>query len=157
MHALDGRGSQRGLGHGHVLWLRRSAEGKHSKIPLSPDLKDKSFWQFALGYTLRSPSGAQALYLLKCGQSDELVEAFTTQFEKHFSDLDTLRRGFRDNFVENIATLEATKQCRLQQIGVPEQLLGHLLESQVSTQNNEDGQGASPPHSVARSWVCQSR
>ena len=38
-------------------------EGKHSKIPLSPDLEDKSFWQFALGYTLRSPSGAQALYL----------------------------------------------------------------------------------------------
>jgi hypothetical protein len=94
MHALDGRGSQRGLGHGHVLWLRRSAEGKHSKIPLSPDLKDKSFWQFALGYTLRSPSGAQALYLLKCGQSDKLVEAFTTQFEKHFSDLDTLREAF---------------------------------------------------------------
>jgi transposase len=71
-----------------------------NKLPL-PNLEDKAFWQFALGYTIKRSTQQR-------GQSEELREAFLDHFEKHFGDHDTTRKGFHDNFVESMATAEAT-------------------------------------------------
>lgn len=71
-----------------------------NNLPL-PDLEDKAFWQFALGYTINRSTQER-------GQSVELREAFVDHFERFFGEHDTLRKGFHDNFVESMATAEAT-------------------------------------------------
>ena len=69
-------------------------------LPL-PDLVDKDFWMFVLGYTIKRSTQ-------KRGQLDDLVKAFTDHYDMCFAQHDTLRPGYHDNFIENMATLEAT-------------------------------------------------
>jgi hypothetical protein len=75
-------------------------------LPL-PDLGGKPFWQIALSYVINR--GRPNIPGYPTDQVHQQMRAdFFAHFDEHFSEHDTIRRGYHSNFIENMATAEAT-------------------------------------------------